>query len=153
MFFVSLYKEKALILYCKYKSFILHLYEKLNYRPVTITFLWILLQNSLNSQQSIDSRMSFTQIYTKTTTYKSQIVAMKVYENKNLVISRRMQKEMKLVTIVPYLDIFQILQLQDKTKMTRNIVVTITCCLYSITVNRVFYTFFVLSRRADFTMS
>ncbi|XP_033751446.1 receptor-type guanylate cyclase Gyc76C-like [Pecten maximus] len=50
---------------------------------------------SLNSQQSFDSRMSFTQIYTRTATYKGQMVALKIYEKKDFVLSRKMQKEMK----------------------------------------------------------
>lgn len=49
------------------------------------------------SQLSMDSRMSFTQVYARTGGYKGQIVALKMYEKKNLYISRRMKKEMKLM--------------------------------------------------------
>ncbi|KAK3591718.1 hypothetical protein CHS0354_019483 [Potamilus streckersoni] len=49
------------------------------------------------TQLSIDSRMSFTQVYAKTGTYKGQLVALKMYEKRNLQINRKMQKEMKLM--------------------------------------------------------
>ncbi|KAH3862698.1 receptor-type guanylate cyclase Gyc76C-like [Dreissena polymorpha] len=49
------------------------------------------------SQLSMDSRMSFTQVYARTGGYKGQIVALKMYEKKNLYVSRRMKKEMKLM--------------------------------------------------------
>ena len=49
------------------------------------------------TQLSIDSRMTFTQVYARTGGYKGQIVALKMYEKANLYISRKMQKEMKLV--------------------------------------------------------
>lgn len=54
-------------------------------------------QVSLNSNQSLDSRMSFTQVYIKTGTYKGQIVALKVYESKMLHINRDIKKQMKMV--------------------------------------------------------
>ena len=50
------------------------------------------------TQLSIDSRMTFTQVYARTGGYKGQIVALKMYEKANLYISRKMQKEMKLVS-------------------------------------------------------
>jgi len=49
------------------------------------------------SQLSMDSRMSFTQVYARTGGYRGQIVALKMYEKKHLYISRKMKKEMKLV--------------------------------------------------------
>jgi len=58
-----------------------------------------MLQVSLNSNQSIDSRMSFTQVYTKTGTYKGQIVALKIYESKMLHINREMKKQMRMVRL------------------------------------------------------
>ncbi|XP_045214115.2 receptor-type guanylate cyclase Gyc76C-like [Mercenaria mercenaria] len=49
------------------------------------------------SQLSVDSRMSFTQVYARTGGYKGQIVALKMYEKKNLYFNRKMKKEMKLM--------------------------------------------------------
>ena len=45
----------------------------------------------------MDSRMSYNQVYARTGGYKGQIVALKMYEKQNLYITRKMQKEMKLV--------------------------------------------------------
>ncbi|KAK3089914.1 hypothetical protein FSP39_007623 [Pinctada imbricata] len=50
---------------------------------------------SLTSEQSIDTRVSFHQVYAKTCFYKGQVVAVKKYEIKRLDISRKMQIEMK----------------------------------------------------------
>ncbi|XP_048763359.2 receptor-type guanylate cyclase Gyc76C-like [Ostrea edulis] len=52
---------------------------------------------SLNSQQSMDSRASNQQVYAATSYYKGQLVAIKKYEIKSLVINRKMQKEMKVM--------------------------------------------------------
>lgn len=54
-------------------------------------------QLSLNSQHSMDSRASNLQVYAVTSYYKGQLVAIKKYEIKSLVINRKMQKEMKVV--------------------------------------------------------
>jgi len=43
--------------------------------------------------------MSFTQVYTKTGTYKGQIVALKIYESKMLHINREMKKQMRMVRL------------------------------------------------------
>lgn len=52
---------------------------------------------SLNSQHSMDSRASNQQVYAVTSYYKGQLVAIKKYEIKSLVINRKMQKEMKVM--------------------------------------------------------
>lgn len=57
------------------------------------------LQFSLNSQMTYDSRMSFTQVYARTGSYKGQVIALKMYEKKHLDINRMFQKEMKLVSL------------------------------------------------------
>ncbi|XP_052770331.1 receptor-type guanylate cyclase Gyc76C-like [Mya arenaria] len=49
------------------------------------------------SQLSMDSRMSYTQVYARTGGYRGQIVALKMYEKKHLYISRKTKKEMKLM--------------------------------------------------------
>lgn len=45
----------------------------------------------------MDSRASNQQVYAVTSYYKGQLVAIKKYEIKSLVINRKMQKEMKVV--------------------------------------------------------
>ncbi|XP_076075351.1 receptor-type guanylate cyclase Gyc76C-like [Mytilus galloprovincialis] len=60
---------------------------------------------SLNSNQSLDSRMSFTQVYIKTGTYKGQIVALKVYESKMLHINRDIKKQMKMMRDLRHMNI------------------------------------------------
>ncbi|KAJ8318357.1 hypothetical protein KUTeg_003448 [Tegillarca granosa] len=52
---------------------------------------------SLNSQMTYDSRMSFTQVYARTGSYKGQVIALKMYEKKHLDINRMFQKEMKIM--------------------------------------------------------
>ena len=56
------------------------------------------------TQLSVDSRMTFTQVFARTGSYKGQIVALKMYEKHNLYISRKMQKEMKLVRFYTYIN-------------------------------------------------
>lgn len=60
---------------------------------------------SLNSNQSTDSRMSFTQVYTKTGSYKGQIVALKIYESKTLHITREMKKQMRMMRDLRHMNI------------------------------------------------
>jgi len=55
------------------------------------------------SQLSIDSSMSYTQVYARSGGYKGQIVALKMYEKQNLYISRKMKKEMKMVLYMSFL--------------------------------------------------
>lgn len=62
------------------------------------------LQFSLNSQMTYDSRMSFTQVYARTGSYKGQVIALKMYEKKHLDINRMFQKEMKLVSLLLFKD-------------------------------------------------
>ncbi|XP_064600660.1 receptor-type guanylate cyclase Gyc76C-like [Liolophura sinensis] len=52
---------------------------------------------TLCSNMSAESRFSYTQVYVRTGSYKGQIVALKMFEKKNLDLTRHMKKEMKLM--------------------------------------------------------
>ena len=59
----------------------------------------LLLQVTLTTQGSFDSRWSLAQVFTKTGTFKGQVVALKLFNKKNIDISRVMKKEMKIVSL------------------------------------------------------
>ncbi|XP_036367998.1 receptor-type guanylate cyclase Gyc76C-like [Octopus sinensis] len=52
---------------------------------------------SLSSRLSLDSRTTMTQVYARTGNYKGQIVALKMYEKKNFVVTHKMKREMKMM--------------------------------------------------------
>ncbi|XP_014786034.2 receptor-type guanylate cyclase Gyc76C-like [Octopus bimaculoides] len=52
---------------------------------------------SLSSRLSLDSRTTLTQVYARTGNYKGQIVALKMYEKKNFVVTHKMKREMKMM--------------------------------------------------------
>ena len=87
------------MIYCQ---LIIALFQRCRKSFLHIFIRWICFVSSrqltLNSQTSYDSRVSLAQIFTKTATYKGQLVAVKRYKKKAMDITRNMKKEMKIVS-------------------------------------------------------
>ncbi|KAK2159123.1 hypothetical protein LSH36_158g05005 [Paralvinella palmiformis] len=56
-----------------------------------------IIQVSINTQASYDSRVSMAQVFTQTGTYKGQIVALKKFTKRKFEITWNMKKEMKVM--------------------------------------------------------
>ena len=54
-------------------------------------------QMTVCSQNSVESRMSLAQVYTKAGTYRGQFVALKRYTRRHMDLTRQMRKDMKMV--------------------------------------------------------
>lgn len=74
-------------------------------RPLTHPYIYIikyiLFQLTIASQGSFDSKISQTQVFTRTGTYKGQVVAVKKFSKRNIDVTRSMKKEMKVVSKAP----------------------------------------------------